>query len=68
MKDKNNDVLMEYAIRYGEFPPLPYGLDLDDDVVSEVAKKALERGTPATLDDYPDDVGERVVTGFRSND
>lgn len=68
MEEKNIDVLMEYAIKFGNFPPLLYGLDLDDDVVIKVAEKALKRGKPATLDDYPDDVGERVVTGFNSND
>lgn len=63
MVEKTNDeILMAYATKFGEIPPLPYGCDYDDEVILEAIAKAMKTGEKITLDTYPDDLQERVIT------
>jgi len=55
-------ILYEYALKFGELPPLPYGRDYDDEEILEAIDKAMKTGEKITLDTYPDDLQERVIT------
>lgn len=55
-------ILYEYALKFGETPPLPYGRDYDDEEILEAIDKAMKTGEKITLDTYPDDLQERVIT------
>ena len=55
-------ILYEYARKFGELPPLPYGRDYDDEEILEAIDKAMKTGEKITLDPYPDDLQERVIT------
>lgn len=55
-------ILYEYALKFGEIPPLPYGRDYDDEEILEAIDKAMKTGEKITLDTYPDDLQERVIT------
>ena len=57
-------ILKEYFMKFNECPPLLYSLDYDDEIVIEMMKKALKKGKPFTINDYPEEVGERVITGL----
>ena len=55
-------ILYEYALKFGEIPPLPYGRDYDDEEILKAIDKAMKTGEKITLDTYPDDLQERVIT------
>lgn len=55
-------ILYEYALKFGEIPPLPYGRDYDDEEILEAIDKAMKTGEKITLDTFPDDLQERVIT------
>jgi hypothetical protein len=55
-------ILYEYALKFGEIPPLPYGRDYDDEEILEAIDKAMKTGEKITLDTYSDDLQERVIT------
>ena len=55
-------LLMEYAMKFGELPPLPYSYDYDDEPIVKAIKHAIATGNKLTLNDYPDDINEGVIT------
>ena len=57
-----DDVLYEYIVKFEDTPPLLYGCDYHDEAVLAIIENAIKTGKKLTLNDYPDDMGERVIT------
>lgn len=55
-------ILFDYAMKFGDIPPLPWGRNYDDEEILEAIAKAMKTGEKITLDTYPDDLQERVIT------
>ena len=55
-------ILFDYAMKFGDIPPLPYGRDYDDEEILKAIENAMKTGEKITLDTYPDDINEGVIT------
>ena len=60
MEKNIDDLLMEYALKFEDTPPLPYSMNYDDEPIVAAIKKALKTGEKLTLESYGD-VGEGVI-------
>lgn len=55
-------ILFDYAMKFGDIPPLPYGCNYDDEEILKAIENAMKTGEKITLDTYPEDIQEKVIT------
>ena len=59
---ETDKLLMDYVMKFGELPPLPYSYDYDDEPIVKAIKNAIATGNKLIMDDYPEDINEGVIT------